>query len=581
MNFLSSIRSDRIIDIATHTVPTFARILGFIALLAGFSINFWSSAPSQVMQNMKYESESLIYGRLNLVRAQGFFSGSGHLGWTVEEWGPMMHAKEYDHLRSGTTGPSWRPYTAQIGLQGIFLSAIDRYMPAEGATRIAIYKFIFAAATALVLVWIASQVAIYLGWAGFSGFIVGALASPWLTMFGGNLYFVLALSFLPTAVAFHVCKNLDARKRTGCKFALLLFVAFFLKFACGYEYTSTVILAATIPPVIVGLTREWSATRFLGVILLIIASAIAAFAVALALQAVQSGGLESLLLRANRRVVSGAYALDIMTVPDWMAFLAPRWSVLVTSLFADPVFPGLSTPGFLIASAVLVAVTVGVTQNSWIFGEKRVEIVAGAAAVIVAVAAAVSWIILAKPHSYVHPHLIPIIWSLPFWPVAGAFGAAIVWALVTNIGMLMRHPAAATLASGVMLAPWLVFSIFYFDGIKKPFELVQLNRLVGSGKFLDYVDEHGVEITHSPGLIVFSARNCSLLPPGDTMVLNRPESSRRPRLSLCAAVRTRRATAFRSVRACGSDCRASRCNRTRRLAPCPACGKPCVGRARA
>lgn len=68
---------------------------------------------------------------------------------------------------------------------------------------------------------------------------------------------------------------------------------------------------------------------------------------------------------------------------------------------------------------------------------------------------------------------------------------------------------------------------------------------------------------------------------GGRIVLNRPAFSRRPRLWLCAAVRTRWATASRSVRACGWGCRTSRCNRTRPRVPRRACGRSCGGYARA
>lgn len=63
--------------------------------------------------------------------------------------------------------------------------------------------------------------------------------------------------------------------------------------------------------------------------------------------------------------------------------------------------------------------------------------------------------------------------------------------------------------------------------------------------------------------------------------MNRPEFSRSLRGSLCAAVRTRWVAASRCVRACGWDCRTSRCNRTRLTARARArAGMPsAVGRA--
>ena len=51
--------------------------------------------------------------------------------------------------------------------------------------------------------------------------------------------------------------------------------------------------------------------------------------------------------------------------------------------------------------------------------------------------------------------------------------------------------------------------------------------------------------------------------------VNSPKFSRRPRFAFCAAVRTRRVTASRSVRASGSGYRTSRCSRTRPGAPQP------------
>ena len=62
----------------------------------------------------------------------------------------------------------------------------------------------------------------------------------------------------------------------------------------------------------------------------------------------------------------------------------------------------------------------------------------------------------------------------------------------------------------------------------------------------------------------------------DNGILNSPEFLRRLRVSSFAAVRTRRATASRSSHACASDCRTSRCNRTRPALRLRGSGRSCA-----
>ena len=62
----------------------------------------------------------------------------------------------------------------------------------------------------------------------------------------------------------------------------------------------------------------------------------------------------------------------------------------------------------------------------------------------------------------------------------------------------------------------------------------------------------------------------------DNGIQNSPEFLRRLRVSSFAAVRTRRATASRSSHACASDCRTSRCNRTRPALRLRGSGRSCA-----
>lgn len=169
----------------------------------------------------------------------------------------------------------------------------------------------------------------------------------------------------------------------------MLFPAFLLKFRFGYEYATAVVLAPLAPLVYCDLSRQ---ARWRGIVesfVCVMAPAILAFACAIALHAVQishhgKDGLREIVFLATKRLHAddpqAVAAVACAGAPA--AHIAECREAYVRSLDA-------STPVVLAAYAGMIAV---------------------------AAIAPISWLVLAKAHSYAHQHLNFVLWTLPFVP---------------------------------------------------------------------------------------------------------------------------------------------------------------------
>lgn len=495
--------------------PVAIAFIVFAVLFSGFGFNAWKFAPKHSFENFQIDSEALVFGRLNYARSNGVFSGSGLLGWTSDAIGHNRHLHERDLFNAGRVGPVWQAYPVQIGLQGIALSLIDRVFKAPAGGKSRLYKLLFAAATAISIVWIVMVLKPHIGWVGSIAFAAGAGASPWLTLLAGNLYFALFLSFLPIAASVRLAQSLGrADRKAAAAWSWLILFLFFVKFASGYEFMTTVLLAALCGPLIVGIQNGWPLRRLLSLGLIVSLAALAAFVLAITIQYLQTGELGSMVQRIVDRTQSRDVELHDRPLNVWLGFAAPQWSVLAAYLFQDPVIPGVGRPGPLILVAICLAVIVNIGRVNWIFGRSLPKLEALSAATMLSLVGSLSWLVLAKPHSYVHHHLVPIIWSIGFIPFAYALFAVALWGLAANVRVLLGRPLQAMAALTAGAAPFAFAFFLVKDAEKNPHELVLLANMIEQSKFVGRIQEAGADAYLGREALILRAPDCSQLNPG-------------------------------------------------------------------
>lgn len=408
--------------------------LGLITVCAALFVLLGQSADSQTWQ---YDSEGLVIGRMyQMQTGQNAKNPAGFLGaFDTPDSENDGAACAYDQFGLyvddvPVTSRQYWVYTHQSGAQGMLYGAANRalcLLELPARARLSVLHFINAwllcAAVFAICLWAKREWGVVP--AVFCG--AGLLLSPWTLRAGTNLYWQLWLYLGLFALAAWVARMCAQKKTLSGLGLLALFAALLFRFLCGFEFVSSVLVCVEVPFVYyfakqcrggVRACLQWLRAA-LGVAL----AGLSAFAAAMLIWFWQlylhfdSAGRaisEMLAPIANRTGALGA------AQAEYGASLAmPFGEVLRLYMMDDTVLFGVSVLGLLILYGVLLAGAVFATVKK---GEKDTiqTHTALLAAVLTGAAAAVSWLVLARGHAAVHPHINYILWLLPFVPLCCA-----------------------------------------------------------------------------------------------------------------------------------------------------------------
>jgi len=89
--------------------------------------------------------------------------------------------------------------------------------------------------------------------------------APWLVLFGHSVYWMMWSWFAPFLIALWGWRQITLGRKHMFMLALYgaLFLSFLLKMLMGYEYISTIALAASTPIVFYGIRDRWKKIRML------------------------------------------------------------------------------------------------------------------------------------------------------------------------------------------------------------------------------------------------------------------------------------------------------------------------------
>ncbi|QDU19136.1 hypothetical protein [Urbifossiella limnaea] len=343
-------------------------------------------------------------------------------------------------------GDHWQPYTSQVGLTGIVVAAVP--LPPEWVVPAAAAAMALAAAAVVAAVLVGGQ-----RWLGPPAGDIGcalAAASPAFLPVAPSLYWALGLMLLPFALVWCLAPRAAGRGRCAL-LAAAVALAVLAKCLCGYEYVTTVVLA----PVAAAWFHLHRAAAPLGrrvaTAVVVTVAGLAGFAGALGLHVAQhqfvmgTDGVAAIRDRATARTVAdptaeaGASGSRVRVAARcfWGFFEQPAVSVAggFGRVRADVPLKWVAGAALALAAAA---------------GLARARLpraaVGLAGAVVLGLAAGVSWQVLAVNHMCVHDHLNRVVFVVPFLPLAFL-------AVGTAVGLLARWagPAALVLV-GVTMA---------------------------------------------------------------------------------------------------------------------------------
>lgn len=446
-----------------HATPRLVLIIA-VALLTTI---FWANAlrfyPRFIDKSYDDTSEQLVIGRLARSAADGITSGNATLGHYVDLKHPDVVGL-YDAQKRYFENPrllddpnlTWEPYRSHFGLQGTVFFVIDLIDPLPRNWRVGFYHFLASLFTAGVLVWIADILRRRFGWPAFYGFLIPIAIEPMFPALAPSLYWVVATWFVPMAIAMHLADE-DNPRRRFCLIAAL-FVAFLVKSLCGYEFVPTVIVAAAVGCMLGIKERPDRLARMLSNAAWTVSAGVAGFVVAILAHAVKEGGFAVIVQRAALRISGDSPSLqDELIVGKYVSLQSVVFryfegnDVTLVKNFGIPL-------GLFVLCAILSLMD---KKIIWYLGDDRRKLHICALAFLASLAAPLSWIVLAKGHSFVHPHISFILWYLPTIPLAGALAGLSLNLVIENRSAWRTDFARSAITIAIPTAIVLVVGAIY------------------------------------------------------------------------------------------------------------------------
>jgi hypothetical protein len=397
-------------------------------LFLGFYRNQWGAATKGKFRNFQTDDQALVMGRLVETRKNGILSHSGFLGigdadLFITNPGDYdedsMYEYQYDsYLKGKTFKSNYSIYPSQIGVQGLFFSILDVISPFPPPENLRLYRIItslsFAIVLSLILKWFFAE----FGWITAIFALIGCVTSPWLTVFGRNLFYYPSFFFLPIIAAiYYLGKFPIENEKTLRKFGFLIFASVFLKgLFNGFDFIVPSILMIGAPHLYFAIRDQWGTKKFINVGISISIASTAAIFMILVILSIQiwsssanySEAIGYIANRLNERTIgtiSGAVGTD-GTIKD----------VLVIYFFDKVAFK--ESP---VRFVDLINVFAGLTAlyvALKVLMEKSIRIPRQMLALIITTWASILspliWYIVFRGQAYVHTHTNFLAWYMPF-----------------------------------------------------------------------------------------------------------------------------------------------------------------------
>jgi hypothetical protein len=413
-------------------------------ITANFGLNMLSLANSLWFNLHQRDSESLVLGRLvenKMVNKDSFRGFLGqHANSSITSKKDLVDAQYrfYEDLSTYTSNNQYNVYLHQLGGQvvllqtadGLIMSALQvakdknfarpKFLDKVNENKIVLLQLVVAAFNAVVismlLLWFAFEFDLSLAWV----LLLITLASPWLSVFGRNLYWIIGLWFLPMVLAAWVLKYFGNKKSDtfigliakNILFASCMVVSIFIKSTMGYEYLSTIVLAMLSVVLYYGIRYDWSMLRVAFTMLVGGLGSVIGFAscilvhyykLVLYFDGSSERALNQIAHMIHKRTSGDITSLggnDVANISGNTIVIILKYTFSIWNLF--PPYIMFLAPFFWVSRIVI-----------WGNIKFPQKIRALGIVTLFSMSAPISWFILARGHSVFHYHINYVLWHLP------------------------------------------------------------------------------------------------------------------------------------------------------------------------
>ncbi len=407
-------------------------ILGSLFLLPNFYRNKWNIVNSTYYEEWQTRYDRLVIARLVKTRQEGFFSAGGLLGLgDVTNWSYETRTNKHQYKTYLENGEfqTYISYRSNPGLQGILYGILDKIPVIPPKQKLQLFRGLTALASAMVFALGAAVAARELGLLAGLLVLLSAFFSDWLILPAGSIFYNLWAFYLPAIFAAYLLTR--GVKKGEYPAALIhwgLFGCMLIKiFFSGFELITTALIMATVPFIHFAVLYKCPWKEFLMRMIKVVGVLMAGIVMGLCVLAIQIAVMEHNFLGAMSylrytvdRRITGSSENYVSVLADSMN--ASVFTVIGKYLSANAMTIPLPQATINIAYWQLIAVFLFMTVVLYLRGRLKgnVKNVALVGTTWYSILAPLSWYVIFKPHSYIHTHIYPMAWEMPFVPLGFA-----------------------------------------------------------------------------------------------------------------------------------------------------------------
>lgn len=403
-------------------------ILGTLFLLPNFYRNKWGVVEAVRYEDWQTRYDRLVIARLVKTQQDGFLSASGLLGLgDVQEWSYLnrTNKRQFNAYLNEDDFKTYFVYKSNPGFQGVLYGIFDQLPFATQSTKLKLFRGFTALASALVFGIIVSVSIWEFGWLSGILILVFAAFSEWTILPAGTIFYNYWSFYLPPLLTAYLLAEADNKNKfESKKIYSVIFITVLMKIVLsGFDFVTTVLVMTTVPFIFFSIYNKWSwkllFERLIKTGLILLAATLTGLLI-LSLQIVTyAGDLESAGNHIFGRLA--IYTIENPAIFDEVDASTNTSTLAVTAKYF--MIPALAihlqktTVRILYWHLVLIFLLFSMffflrhRLTDQAFPNRGIALVA---ATWYSMLAPLSWFVIFKKHSFIHTHVNPIVWQMPF-----------------------------------------------------------------------------------------------------------------------------------------------------------------------
>lgn len=365
----------------------------------------------EYINNFQNDSENLVFAKI-LTDEISIKSNHGFLVYLDDQ--QLQQLKNNKNIEEKSVKNQL--YTPQFGLQGIIFSLLYNNLNIKNFELLHLLNVLCINFLLIYLLnWIYIEFKL-------KAMLFSSLSIYFLsTMFIGvekNLYWIIWIYFLPMCLSICVMKSNNTSSRL---FYLIIFpfISILLKCLNGYEFMSTVLINMEIPIIYYYLKKNAKMINLIKICSIVGISGILGFVVAIMLHVKKLLVITNDLKSAfNLFLYPIIYRTNLLgyKLPELSGIIGKDYKIFEKSLNVSMV--EVLEIYLLNSKIMLVIILLIIFIIKDLKNKENIPLIVS---IILSFVGVLSWIILAKGHSYIHTHINPVLWNIPFLMLSFAY----------------------------------------------------------------------------------------------------------------------------------------------------------------